>query len=163
MKTARLELRPVVEDDRNRFVGLFLNPDFMVYSAKEALTRSQAQARFDHMLAFSPEIPFAKQAIIEQSTERTLGYAGADEFDFRGEKRLEFGYRLVAESRGAGYATEASLALLEIARRAWRGELLALIDPHNGPSRNVIRKIGFGFIGNIELDGDPTELYGLNI
>jgi RimJ/RimL family protein N-acetyltransferase len=163
METARLDVRPVVETDRSRFVALFLDPDFMVYAAKEPMTRDEADARFDHMLAFAHGCPFAKQAIIERSTARTLGYAGADEFEFRGETRLEFGYRLDVEGRGVGYATEASLALLGVARRVWRGELLALIDPANGASRNVLTKIGFEFIEQTEFDGDPTEFYGLRI
>lgn len=163
MNTARLEVRPVVEADRDRFIELFVDPDFMVYASKVPLTRSEAQARFDHMLAFSQELPFAKQAIIDPSTGSILGYAGADQFTFRGENRLEFGYRLVPEGRGLGYATEASNVLLALARQAWQGELLALIDPDNAPSRNVIGKLGFTFMEDIELDGDPTELYGLSI
>ena len=135
----------------------------MVYAGPEPLTGSQAQARFDHMLAFAHEVPFAKQAVIERSSGRTLGYAGADEFEFRGEKRLEFGYRLVPEGRGLGYATEASRALLDVARRVWHGQLLALIDPENGASRNVLRKLGFAFIENTEFEGAPTEFYALHL
>jgi len=144
-------------------VELFLESDFMVYGAKEPLTQAEALARFDHMLAFSDELPFAKQVIIERSTGCKLGYAGADEFMFRDEKRLEFGYRLVGESRGLGYATEASLALLDVARSVWHGELLAFIDPENGSSRKVLDKIGFEFMENINMDGGNAELYGLFI
>jgi RimJ/RimL family protein N-acetyltransferase len=161
--TARLDVRPVVEADRDRFVALFTDADFMVYSAAAPLTSGDAHARFDHMLVFARELPFAKQAIIERSTRRTLGYAGADEFVFRGEKRLEFGYRLVPGGRGSGYATEASLALLDIAGRVWHGELLALIDPSNDASRNVLRKLGFAFIENTEFEGFPTGFYGLRL
>jgi RimJ/RimL family protein N-acetyltransferase len=163
MRTARLDVRPVVESDRDRFVAWFTDADFMVYAGPEPLTGSEAQARFDHMLAFAHEVPFAKQAIIERSSGRTLGYAGADEFGFRGEKRLEFGYRLVPEGRGLGYATEASLALLDVVCRVWHGELLALIDPANEASRNVLRKLGFGFIEISEFDGRRAEFYGLVI
>jgi RimJ/RimL family protein N-acetyltransferase len=163
MRTARLDVRPVVESDRDRFVALFTEADFMVYSAPAPLTGGEAHARFDHMLAFARDVPFAKQAIIERSTQCTLGYAGADEFEFRGEKRLEFGYRLVPEGRGLGYATEASLALLDAAGRVWHGELLALIDPDNGASRNVLRKLGFALIENTPFEGGPTEFYGLGL
>jgi RimJ/RimL family protein N-acetyltransferase len=163
MRTARLDVRPVVESDRDRFVAWFTDADFMVYAGPEPLTGSEAQARFDHMLAFAHEVPFAKQAVIERSSGRTLGYAGADAFEFRGETRLEFGYRLVPEGRGLGYATEASRALLDVARRVWHGELLALIVPENGASRNVLRKLGFAFIENTEFEGGPTEFYALHL
>jgi RimJ/RimL family protein N-acetyltransferase len=84
---------------------------------------------------------------------------GADEFEFRGEYRLEFGYRLIREARGFGYATEAARVLLEVARRHWRGELLAFIDPGNGSSRNVLIKSGFEFVESTEVRGDHVDLY----
>jgi RimJ/RimL family protein N-acetyltransferase len=108
IRTERLEIRLVVESDRPRFVDLFMDSDFMVFSATGPLDREAANARFDHMMRFSREVPFGKQAIIEISTASVIGYVGADEFEFRGEIRFEFGYRLVRASRSLGYATEAS-------------------------------------------------------
>ncbi len=152
-------MRPVVESDRRPFVDLFMDSDFMVYSATGALDRQAANDRFDHMTTFLQEVAFGKQAITETSTGSLLGYVGADEFEFGGEKRLEFGYRLVRASRGLGYATEAASALLELTTHVWHGELLAIIDPHNGASRGVLVKTGFEFVEHIVVNGDRAELY----
>ena len=111
IKTERLEIRPALEPDRPQFVDLFMDSDFMVYSATGALDRQAANGRFDHMMTFSREVAFGKQAIIETSTGSLIGYVGADGFDFGGKSRLEFGYRLVRASRGFGYATEAARAI----------------------------------------------------
>ena len=54
------------------------------------------------------ELTFAKQPVIERATGTIVGYAGVNWFDFEGERRLEFGWRLVPEARGKGYATEAA-------------------------------------------------------
>jgi RimJ/RimL family protein N-acetyltransferase len=48
-------------------------------------------------------------------------------------------------SRGLGYATEASQALLAKAHQTYAGELLAIIAPENPASQNVCRKLGFTF------------------
>lgn len=133
----------------------------MVFSAAGSLDREAANARFDHMMNFSREVPFGKQAIIEISTASTIGYVGADEFEFRGESRFEFGYRLVRPSRGLGYATEASSAILKVASQAWQGELLAFIDPANNVSRNVLVKTGFEFVESIAINTDAADLYSL--
>ncbi len=135
----------------------------MVYSATGALDRHAANIRFDHMMAFCREVTFGKQAIIETSTGSLVGYVGVDEFEFGGESRFEFGYRLVQASRGLGYATEAASAMLEVARHVWRGELLALISPDNGASRNVLVKTGFEFVEPIMISGDSVELYHRSI
>jgi RimJ/RimL family protein N-acetyltransferase len=84
-------------------------------------------------------------------------------FEFEGEQRLEFGWRLVPEARGKGYATEASRAVLALAGETFRGEILAIIDPANHSSANVARKIGFTFWKQAPLDGYVVDLYRLHI
>jgi RimJ/RimL family protein N-acetyltransferase len=158
-----LEIRLVTESDRQQYVDLFMDSDFMVYSATGSLGRQAANARFDHMMAFAREVAFGKQAIVETSAASLIGYVGVDEFEFAGEVRLEFGYRLVRASRGFGYATEAASAMLALASQVWQGELLAFIDPDNGSSRHVLTKTGFEFVEHILINGDSTELYSRSI
>ncbi len=159
MLTERLEIRPPEERDRARFVEFFRDPDFMVFS-DGVCTPESAHARFDGMLSNAAELPYAKQPVIEQSTGVTVGYCGAAPFEFEGEHRLEFGYRLIPQARGQGYATEAGRAVLALAARSFRGELLAIIDPANQRSSNVARKLGFEFWkrGTVD-DGYPVDLY----
>ncbi len=159
--TSRLEVRPPRELDRARFVELFCNDDFMIFA--QALTEKTAHGRFDHMLAMCEVVPFAKQPIVERASGLVVGYTGVDSFTLEGEKRLEWGYRLVPESRGLGYATEASRALLARARETFSGELLAMIDPANRASQNVCRKLGFAFLKQAPVDGGVTSFYTLAI
>ena len=158
MLTERLELRLPVEGDRDRFVELFLDPAFMVFSAgvHDAVA---AHARFDTMLETAESVPFAKQPIIERSSGELVGYSGVSWFDFGGEPRFEFGYRLVPAARGRGYATEAGRAVLSIAAELFQGELLAMIDPRNTASKGVINKLGFEFWKIAEVNGYRDELY----
>jgi RimJ/RimL family protein N-acetyltransferase len=156
--TERLELRLPVEADRHRFVDLFQHPAFMEFSAGVHDLVS-AHARFDEMLRTADDVPFAKQPIVERSSGLIVGYCGAAWFEFGGISRLEFGYRLVPEARGVGYATEAGLAVLAVAAVAFRGELFAMIDPRNVASKRVINKLGFEFWRIAEVNGFLDELY----
>lgn len=147
MNTARLEIRRPEERDRQRLVELFTTDTFMIYSLSGALDEAGANRRFDRMLAIADELPFCKQPVIERATGTLIGYVGADFVDWRGERRLEWGYRLAEEARGSGYATEASVALRDRARETHDGEaILGLIDPTNHRSRNVLRKLGFTYV-----------------
>lgn len=150
--TDRLEIRLPIEADRTRLVELFQREDFMVFSDGVHSVES-AHARFDGMLKTAAEVPFAKQPVIERSTGTIIGYSGVAWFDFEGERRLEFGWRLVPEARGHGYATEAGRALLEIAAESFHGEVLAMIDPTNAPSQNVAAKLGFTFWKHTQVNG----------
>jgi RimJ/RimL family protein N-acetyltransferase len=160
--TPRLEVRLPVESDRESFVELFCDERFMVFSAG-VLNSDSAHRRFDEMLERATELPFAKQPVIERRTGSIIGYSGVNSFEFEEQRRLEYGYRLVPEARGKGYATEASRALLTLAEETFAGEILAMIDPRNTPSQNVARKLGFVFWKQAVMDGVLDNLYQLEI
>jgi RimJ/RimL family protein N-acetyltransferase len=162
VKTARLLVRPPREADRDRFVELFRNEDFMVFY-KGVLTEEEASDRFDHMIAVCETIPFGKQPVVELSSGLVVGYTGVDYIDVEGRTWLEWGYRLVPDRRGLGYATEASQALLAKAHRTYEGELLAIIAPENLASQNVCRKLGFTFWKQAPVDGDIRDLYTISV
>ena len=54
---------PARELDRPRFVELWCNEDFMIFSG-HAMTEEAANGRSDHMLAMCEVVPFAKQPIV---------------------------------------------------------------------------------------------------
>ncbi|HWS45666.1 MAG TPA: GNAT family N-acetyltransferase [Acidimicrobiia bacterium] len=159
MFTERLEVRSPVEGDRRRFVELFQDPAFMEFSAGVEDVAS-ANARFDTMLDTADHVPFAKQPVIERSSGEIVGYSGAAWFELEARPRLEFGYRLVPDARGHGYATEAGRAVLAIAAESFHGELLAMIDRQNLASKRVIGKLGFAFWKvAADPDGYRVEFY----
>lgn len=160
--TARLRVRFPREADRDRFVELFRDEDFMVFYP-DVLTEEEANDRFDHMVAVCRTIPFGKQPVVELASGLVVGYTGVDYIDFEGRTWLEWGYRLVPERRGLGYATEASRALLAKAHQTYAGELLAIIAPENLASQNVCRKLGFTFWKQAPVDGDIRNLYTLRL
>lgn len=162
LRTARLEIRHPVEDDRTRFVDLLSHPDFMVFS-DGPLSSTAAARRFDAMVARCAEISFAKQPVVVVATGELVGYTGVDWMKVAGRRRLEVGWRLVPSARGRGIATEAAGAVLAAASR-WSGEeVVAVIDPTNQPSRNVAGKLGFAFWRQVELDGVVRDVHRLRL
>lgn len=159
--TPRLQVRLPQEADRERFVEFFCNEDFMVFYG--ALTEEEARDRFDHMVTVCQTIPFGKQPVIELSSALIVGYTGVDYIEVEGKTWLEWGYRLVPECRGLGYATEASQALLGKAHQTYAGELLAIITPENLASQSVCHKLGFTFWKQAPVDGDICNLYTLSV
>ncbi len=153
----RLEVRLPVEGDRARFVELFRDADFMVFSG-EVHDVASANARFDEMLRRAAEMPFAKQPVVERASDEIVGYAGVNWCEFEGARWLEFGWRLVREARGRGYATEAARAVLDLAAATFDGEFLCIIDPGNAPSRRVADKLGFVHWKRATWEGDTVDL-----
>ena len=160
--TRRLEVRPLTEADRGRFVDLMCDDGFMIFS-NGTRTAEEANRRFDHMLAVCDEVPFAKQPVIERASGSIVGYVGVDWFDLDNERCLEFGYRLAPEYRGLGYATEASEALLGKAAETFAGDIFAIIHRENLASQKVARKLGFEYLTYRVILGAPRNLYRIHL
>ncbi len=156
IETERLVVRLPVEGDRARFVELFTNSSFTVFS-DGVHDVPGANERFDEMLKLASSVPYAKGPIIEKSTGTIVGYTGAGTIVFEGEERLEWGWRLAREARGRGYATEATEALLAYADSVDNGEMLCLIAIDNHSSKRVAEKVGFRAWRQIDWDGDPDD------
>jgi len=158
VETERLIIRPPVESDRARFVELFTDEEFTVFS-DGVHDLDSANERFDGMLRLADLVPYAKQPIIEKATGMIVGYSGVGTIGFEGIDRLEWGWRLTPDARGHGYATEATNALLSIADGHDSGEMLCIIDATNEPSRRVAEKVGFAWWKQLVWDdGIPTDL-----
>jgi [ribosomal protein S5]-alanine N-acetyltransferase len=117
-----------------------------------------ANARFDRMFSLANAVEYAKQPVIERTSDVIIGYTGVGTVVLDGLHRLEWGWRLVPEARGQGYATEATAALLAAADRMDDGEMLCLIDVNNHPSRRVADKVGFRWWRRIEWPDDPSDV-----
>lgn len=156
IETDRLTIRPAVESDRRRFVELFTDEAFTVFSDGVNDVAS-VNARFDRMRLMVDAIAYAKQPVVERGSGAIVGYTGADSVVIEGVDRLEWGWRLVPEARGRGYATEAANALLAVADRHDDGEMLCLIAADNHASRRVADKVGFRWWQRISWMDDPTD------
>ncbi len=155
IETDRLVVRQPIERDRTRFVELFTDASFTVFGADHDV--ASANERFDRMLAMANRVSYAKQPVIERSSGTIVGYTGVDAVDFDGISRLEWGWRLIEEARGHGFATEAVSALLSVADESDDGEVLCLIDPDNVASRHVADKVGFRWSQRVDWAGDPAD------
>ncbi len=157
IRTDRLIIRPPAKRDRARFVELFTDEAFTVFSDGVHDVES-ANTRFDLMLLLAEAVQYAKQPVIERTSGVIVGYTGVGSVLLDGVDRLEWGWRLVPEARGDGYATEATAALLLVADRVDDGEMLCLVDADNHPSRRVADKVGFKWWRSIEWAGDPNDV-----
>ena len=158
MLTDRLEIRDPVERDRDRFVELFGDEDFMVFSGG-VLDVAAANVRFDHMCELAAELPYAKRPIVERASGSVVGYTGVDRFRFEGSDELEFGWRLTPGARGRGYATEAAATVMGLIEQLFIGTVIAMIGPTNERSKSVARRLGFEFWKLAEVDGYLDEIH----
>jgi RimJ/RimL family protein N-acetyltransferase len=158
IETRRLLLRPFELADEETFVAHITDPDFMQFSRSGALEDSAARAAFIRRLALANS-QFNKFALIEKATNLIIGYCGVDTCELEGKQELELGYRLIANARGRGYATEAARAVLDYYERQGVTHIIAFTVHGNNPSQAVLKKLGYKMIKTGEFESMPIVIF----
>jgi RimJ/RimL family protein N-acetyltransferase len=145
LETERLRLRPVTADDLDHFAGLYADPDVMRFiGTRGPLTRDQSRERLDFMVDHWRWHGFGMWAVLLKADGAFAGRCGLRFMDHTTE--IELGYTLRKEYWGQGIATEASRAVVRHAFEVMKiGRLVAIADPENAASVNVMKKLGLTF------------------
>ncbi len=97
---------------------------------------------FEEAIRTHPPSSIGLLAVELKATGDVLGYCGLIDSG-RGEDEPELAYELLRRCWGHGYATEASLAVLDWARSSGHQRLWASVWDWNTASRGVLAKLGF--------------------
>ena len=106
---------------------------------------------------------FGPWVVLDRAGGPFHGRAGIKWTEVAGERAVELAWSLLPDSQGAGLATEAASAALELAREVGLPELVSFTLIENGPSRRVMEKLGMTCEGEIEHAGLPHVLFRLHL
>ena len=164
LRTARLLLRPVVEDDFERLYALYNHPDVIRFLYAKPTTREGFRERMDRLLA--------GRALDGDGGSLRLIMERADDGRFVGEVSVgywafehhqgEIGYVLVPEACGHGFATEAAREMLRIGfEEAGMHRIIGRVEARNTPSARVLERLGMRreahFVQNEFVKGEWTD------
>lgn len=154
IRTERLFLRPVFPEDWREIFRGIAHPDVVRMLARAPWPYCEQDAR-DYCLR--PDEPGEHRFSVTLPGPRGAALIG--QIGLRREADMpELGFWIARKHRGHGYATEAGLGLLELARAIGIGGVQAGHFLDNPASGAVLRKLGFEETGEIR----PTECRGRN-
>ncbi len=145
--TARLLLRPLTREEAEAVlsgeaVGRSWAPGYPAPGDREV-----ARALLEHPPQTYLEAVLGIRQIVLRASREVIGgigfFSGPE-----GPERVEVGYGVAAPFRGRGLATEALLAMLDLARGRPEVRLVtARVEPGNEASIRVLEKAGFRRVG----------------
>ncbi|MHC5202765.1 GNAT family N-acetyltransferase [Myroides sp. LJL119] len=155
----KVYLQKFTQKDFDLFYSLVKDPMVMKYITGHPLSIFQAQEKFNNMLGQN------------QSMATTIGnfkvFNGNNEFlghvklvwsNFDSTK-LEIGYVLKQEFWNKGYGTSICKELLRIGQQEFPDtKIIALIDPNNKASYNLLSKFGFTTLQTKIIDQQLTQI-----
>jgi RimJ/RimL family protein N-acetyltransferase len=163
IETKRLVLRRWREADREPFAELNGDPETLLFFPS-TLTRAESDAFVDRIEARFEADGYALWALEVKETGQFIGFTGLAPMpdDVPGAGGTEIGWRLARHAWHHGYATEAALAVRDVAfTGVGLSELWSMTAVLNTPSQAVMRRIGMTEAARFEHprvpDGNPLK------
>lgn len=159
LKTERLVLRPVNEEDAELIFKMYNQPIFLEHIGDRGI--GSVEAACDYISTrFIPQIKrlgYGNFLIVRDSDGEKLGAVGI--FEREGLAVQDIGFSLLAEFEGQGYAFEAAKKLLDTAFSQWNIPAVSAITTQtNYPSQKLIEKLGLRYVKTVQLLGDEEIL-----
>lgn len=151
IRTERLLLRRWRDADREPWAAMCADPQVMRHFPA-TLMREQSDAMIDRLDAHFDEHGFGLWAVERIDLGEFIGFVGLHRltYDAHFTPAVEIGWRLARAAWGNGFATEAARAVVDHGfEQLGLDEIVSVTVPANGPSRNVMRKLG--------MTHDPAE------
>jgi RimJ/RimL family protein N-acetyltransferase len=98
---------------------------------------------------------------VERETGRAVAMAGFQWEEIEGQRELDIGCVVADDAQRHGYATEASIAILDAAFAAGFGRITAMTKPDNAVALHVLEKLGFAPQGETTFEGRRYTFFTL--
>jgi len=157
-ETNRLNLREMTPDDAQSAYELNLDPEVIQYTGDVAFESIEAARTFLNNYDHYKKYGFGRWAVIQKTNGEFLGWCGIKFHEDTNE--FDLGYRFFKKHWGKGFATEASIACLDLGFKKFKmPAIYADAMKTNPASINVMKKLGMHFVKESICGGEPSVYY----
>ena len=159
LKTARLSIRPFTLDDAAFILRLLNEPSFVENIADKGVRDLEGARSYlrDGPLASYERHGFGLWRVGLAGDGTPVGMAGVLKRDYLDD--IDIGYALLPEFCGAGYALEATSAVLTYAKsQLGARRVVAIVADYNERSIRLLKKLGFAVEGTVRMPGEEVDL-----
>lgn len=159
LETERLSLRKLSVDDAGFILRLLNEPSFLQNIGDKGVRTPEGARNYilNGPIASYERFGFGLFCVEEKASGAPIGICGLLK---RAELNdADLGYALLPEFWSKGYAIESASGVMRLAKETFGlNRVLAITSPNNQSSIRVLEKLGFEFVGMIQLSPDSSEL-----
>jgi len=160
--STRLNYFEIVPADQADYMSMVMNAVVMKYITYHALTADDARLRFNKVIETNsryPDLGYYSVRLKEGNA-----FLGVVKLIYATSDQAEVGYMLKPEFWGRHFASEMVNRTIEYARTIERiKELIAVVDPENAASIQVLKKCNFYLFKTEPIDNLPADFYKLDL
>lgn len=151
IETDRLILRSWKSEDLSLFAAMNKDARVMRYFPA-TLTDEQTESFYNRIQLEFERNGWGLYAVELKSSGTFIGYVGLHEIGFDADftPGVEIVWRMAADYHNQGFATEAAIAVLKLAKQKGLQRLYSFTAKQNTPSERVMQKIGMIKVGEFE-------------
>tara|TARA_B110000091_G_C13804624_1_gene471905 strand:+ start:624 stop:1145 length:522 start_codon:yes stop_codon:yes gene_type:complete len=158
LESEKLIIRAIEIKDASFYFELFKDPDWIRFISDKKL-KSVAETRIfiEKMLSDTyTKSGLGYFTVILKETNEAIGVSTA--LKREALAYIDVGYGFLPKGRGKGYASEATLLVLEYVQQTFKQKkAFAFTVPKNNKSQSLLRKLNFKYIGLQAVFGDKKE------
>jgi len=160
LHTERLILRELTPDDTPALAQILGDAEVMRHSVAGVLSEKATGEFIDWCRMSYRERGFGPWAVVEQSTSTLAGFCGLNAERVDEKDEVDIGYRLATGFWGKGLGTEAARSAMSYGfEQLGLSSLIAIVQPTNLASVNVIKKLGFGGFVHSQYHRQGVRIY----
>lgn len=159
LETERLTLRRVSADDGEFILELLNDPSWLRFIGDRGVRTLDAARGYisESLVAMYERLGFGLYLTELKGVGVPAGLCGLIKRDSLED--VDIGFAFLPEFRGAGYAYESALAVMEYGQRAFGlRRIVAITSLDNYDSERLLEKLGFKFERMVKLSGEGAEV-----
>lgn len=158
-ETARLLIRPTLEQDAELIYQLMNTPKFIKFIGDREINSIEDAEKYIQikMLPQLNSLGFSSYSLITKTDGEKIGTCGLYNRD--GIDGIDIGFGLLPQYEGLGYAYESSHRLLKAAFEEFEiQEIKAITSKENISSQRLLEKLGLKMVGTTKLPYEDHEI-----
>ena len=161
LRTPRLLIRPLRQDDAEALHELFSDPEAMRFLAEDLpATVDESRQWVETKIDRQEWEGLSLWAVVERETGRVVGDAGLQWEEIDGRREVDLGCRIIRRYWSRGYGTEAAEACLRAGfEQLGLERIVAMTDAGNAAARRVLEKLGMTRERGLHAYGREMALY----